>query len=222
MTMNSSYVLIENASFLQGSERRYSHPIGCLVKHIILSWCSNSPIWNRSKQVAFKMRAQDCAGWYFPHLKCRKCLVVFTLHGGYSHLFRCIFIRRGRWFAYAFGFRLPYNGVTFAAEKKNPFSLVRPKWALAIMCGQCEYTYECAFWDVVFYDTFWSDAPLPVPTCGYVSTFLWKDSTLVSMLGAILRPAPGRRKPFSLLRPVRKRGFRKATVPIISMFPFPL
>ena len=122
MTMNSSYVLIENASFLQGSERRYSHPIGCLVKHIILSWCSSSPIWNRSKQVAFKMRAQDCAGWYFPHLKCRKCLVVFTLHGGYSHLFRCIFIRRGRWFAYAFGFRLPYNRVPFAAERKTPLA----------------------------------------------------------------------------------------------------
>ena len=36
-TINSSYVLIRTASFPQGSERRYSHPIGSLGKHIILS-----------------------------------------------------------------------------------------------------------------------------------------------------------------------------------------
>ena len=41
MTMNSSYVLIENASFLQGSERRYSHPVSFPVKHIIFSWCKS-------------------------------------------------------------------------------------------------------------------------------------------------------------------------------------
>ena len=34
------------------------------------------PDLKSKKQVAFKMRAQDCAGRYFPHLKCRKCSVA--------------------------------------------------------------------------------------------------------------------------------------------------
>ena len=39
ISCNSSYVLIKNASFLQGSERRYSHPVSFPIKHIIFLWC---------------------------------------------------------------------------------------------------------------------------------------------------------------------------------------
>ena len=41
-TMNSSYVLIKTPPSVQGSEQRYSHPIGSPGKYIILSWCGGS------------------------------------------------------------------------------------------------------------------------------------------------------------------------------------
>ena len=66
ITINSSYVLMSTTPFRRTRNEMAARPPDCPGKHIILSWCSNSPIWNRRNRSHLKC---GCLEMYLMHIK---------------------------------------------------------------------------------------------------------------------------------------------------------